>query len=64
MLLSGRHLVHDLDRLFLAQRDRGHERESFREIGDFVAHRDERQKGLVTQTCRDVSRALMYGAWR
>lgn len=53
-LLGGSHHVHDLDRLFLALRDRAHERESFREIGDFVAHRDERHKGLVTQTGRDV----------
>lgn len=27
---------------------------SVREIGDFVAHRSERQKGLITQTARDV----------
>lgn len=53
-LLAGSQQVHDLDRLFLGLRDRAHERESFREIGDFVAHRDERQKGLVTQTGRDV----------
>lgn len=53
-LLAGSHHVHDLDRVFLALRDRAHERESFREIGDFVAHRDQRQKGLVTQTGRDV----------
>jgi hypothetical protein len=53
-LLAGSHQVHDLDRVFLALRDRAHERESFREMGDFVAHRDERQKGLVTQTGRDV----------
>lgn len=53
-LLSGSHHIHDLDRLFLALRDRAHGRESIREIGDFVAHRDQRQKGLVTQTGRDV----------
>jgi len=53
-LLAGSHQVHDLDRLFLALRDRAHNRESVREIGDFVAHRAERQKGLVTQTGRDV----------
>jgi hypothetical protein len=53
-LLAGSHKVNDLDRLFLALRDRSHKRESVREIGDFVAHRDERQKGLVTQTGRDV----------
>jgi len=35
-LLSGDHRVHDLDRLFLAQRDSAHERECFREIRDFA----------------------------
>ncbi len=53
-LLAGHHRVDDLDRLFLGQRDRHHGKESFREIGDFVAHRAERQKGLVTQVTRDV----------
>jgi hypothetical protein len=53
-LLTGQHRVEDLDRLFLGQRDRHHGKESFREIGDFVAHRAERQKGLVTQVARDV----------
>lgn len=53
-LLSGRRQVEDLDRLFLGLRDRHHGRTGFREIGDFVAHREERQKGLVTQISRDV----------
>lgn len=53
-LLTGPHQVHDLDRVFLALRDRAHGRESVREIGDFVAHREERQKGIVTQTGRDI----------
>jgi hypothetical protein len=53
-LLTGQHRVEDLDRLFLGQRDRHYGKESFREIGDFVAHRAERQKGLVTQVARDV----------
>jgi hypothetical protein len=53
-LLAGQWRVDDLDRLFLGQRDRHHGKESFREIGDFVAHRAERQKGLVTQVARDV----------
>lgn len=46
--------VEDLDRLFLGQRGRSHGRTSIREIGDFVAHRDERCKGPVTQVVRDV----------
>ncbi len=53
-VLAGECRVEDFDRLFLDQRDRHHGKESFREIGDFVAHRKERNKGLVTQTARDV----------
>lgn len=53
-LLSGQRRIEDLDRLFLDQRDRHHGKPSFREVGDFVAHRKERQKGLVTQIARDV----------
>lgn len=53
-LLAGQRRVDDLDRLFLGLRDRHHGKESVREIGDFVAHRAERQKGLVTQVARDV----------
>jgi hypothetical protein len=53
-VLMGDCRVDDFDRLFLDQRDRYHGKESFREIADFVAHRKERNKGLVTQTARDV----------
>ncbi len=47
-------MAEDLDRLFLDQRESAHGRESFRELGDFLAHRDERDKGPVTQRVRDV----------
>lgn len=53
-VLAGQRRVDDLDRLFLGLRDRHHRNESVREVGDFVAHRAERQKGLVTQVARDV----------
>jgi hypothetical protein len=53
-LLSGEHRVEDLDRLFLGLRERHHGRACFREVGDFIAHRKERNKGLVTQVARDV----------
>lgn len=53
-LIAGQFRGDDLDRLYLDQRDKHHERESFREVGDFIAHRRERQKGLVTQIARDV----------
>ena len=53
-LLAGPIRVEDLDHLFLNQRDRTHGRTSFREVGDFVAHRGERSKGPVTQRVRDI----------
>jgi hypothetical protein len=53
-LSSGDHRVEDLDRLYLGQRTRSWNHSAFREIGDFVAHRDVRDKGLVTQAGRDV----------
>jgi len=44
--------------LFLGQRDRAWNKSCFREIGDFIAHRDKREKGLVTQVGRDVFTSL------
>jgi hypothetical protein len=52
--LAGQTLIEDLDRFFLDLRDRTHGRASFREVGDFIAHRGQRNKGLVTQIARDV----------
>ncbi len=57
-LLQGGRRIDDLDRLFLALRDRSYGRASIREIGDFVAHRDQRVKGPVTQQVRDVFTSL------
>lgn len=51
---AGERRVEDLDRLFLGLRDRHCGRASFLEIGHFVAHRTERNRGLVTQVARDV----------
>lgn len=53
-LMAGDFRIGDLDRLFLGQRDRTWGRAAFREIGDFVAHRDTREKGLVSQVGKDV----------
>ncbi|WP_312808434.1 hypothetical protein [Agrobacterium cavarae] len=53
-LIAGDFRSGDLDRLFLGQRDRAWGRACFREVGDFVAHRDTREKGLITQVGRDV----------
>jgi hypothetical protein len=53
-LLDGDRRVEDLDRIFLGLRDRCFDREIFSEISNFVAHRGERDRGLVTTTARDV----------
>jgi hypothetical protein len=52
--LGGQRRADDLDRFYLDLRERTHGRASFREIGDFVAHRGERNRGPVTQIARDV----------
>jgi hypothetical protein len=53
-LLSGDRRTEDLDRIFLSVRGRDQGRASLREIGDFVAHRDQREKGQVTARVRDM----------
>lgn len=53
-LLTGGRRADDLDRLFLGLRDRARRCPAVLEIGDFIAHRDQREKGLVTQVGRDV----------
>ncbi|MEA2803638.1 MAG: hypothetical protein QOE49_3733 [Rhodospirillaceae bacterium] len=53
-LLRGDFRVDDLTKLFLYARDRCDGRESVQEIGDFVAHHDERRKGIVTRSVRDL----------
>jgi hypothetical protein len=53
-LLNGDHRVADLDRLYLGVRARARGFDAVREVGDFVAHRDTRDKGLITQVGRDV----------
>ncbi len=53
-LLRGERRHDDVDRLFLGLRDRAGERETIREVGDFVAHRDERNRGTVLQQTSDV----------
>ena len=53
-LLRGERRTVDLDRVYLGLRSRSRSHHAFREIGDFVAHRDTRDKGLLSQTTRDV----------
>lgn len=52
-MLDGDFRPDDLSRLFLYARDRCDGREAVQEIGDFVAHHDERKKGVVTREVRD-----------
>ncbi|WP_199544147.1 hypothetical protein [Paraburkholderia kururiensis] len=52
--IEGRGSFEDLDRLYLDLRQASQGHDSFRELGDFLAHRDDRTKGPVTQRVRDV----------
>jgi len=63
-LLNGDFRVDDLTRLFLYARDRCDGRQAVREVGDFVAHRDERTKGTVTRTARDFFSIVRFIAPR
>lgn len=56
--LRGDRRVEDLDRIFLGLRDRCYGLATIREIGDFVAHRDQREKGPVTDKVRDIQLSL------
>jgi hypothetical protein len=59
-LLKGDFRPDDLTRLFLYARDRCDGRESVQEVGDFVAHRDQRSKGIITRTARDFYTILRF----
>lgn len=50
--------VADLDRIFLGLRDRCYGLASAQEIGDFVAHREQREKGPVTDKVGDIQLSL------
>ena len=52
-LIGGDYRPEDLTHIFLALRSSSYGRESIRELGDFVAHRAERTKGIATQRVRD-----------
>jgi hypothetical protein len=51
-LWSGPFQVNDLDHLFLGLRERFYSREAFLEIGHFVAHAGERERGIVTERAK------------
>jgi len=52
--LEGDRRTGDLDRIYLGLRGRAHGCPAVQEIGDFIAHRDRRDKGFITQVGRDV----------
>jgi hypothetical protein len=62
-LLRGDVRNDDLTRLFLFARDRCDGRECIQEIGDFVAHHDERTKGIVSRTVADWSVIVRFRGW-
>lgn len=63
-LLRGELRVDDLKTLFLYARDRCDGSEAVREIGDFIAHHDERKKGIVTRSTRDWFTTVRFMAPR
>lgn len=52
--------VEDLTSLFLAMRDHCEGRECVREVGDFVAHRNTRTRGIITCCARDFFATLRF----
>ena len=59
-LLRGDFRPDDLTGLFLYARDHCDGREPVAEIGDFVAHHDERDKGIVTRSTREWFAVARY----
>jgi len=52
----------DLANLFLYARDRPDGRPSVKEIGDFVAHHNERERGIITDATRDWLSIVLFHA--
>lgn len=57
-LLRGERKPGDFDQLFLAVRQCSFGRQTVREVGDFIAHRDERDKGPVTERAKAILTSL------
>lgn len=60
-LLCGERHVTDLDRLFADLRFTGSDLMTVREVGDFAAHRGERDKGIVMMRAADMQ--ISSGGW-
>jgi hypothetical protein len=63
-LLRDEYEREDITTLLLALRQRSGGREALIELGDFVAHRDQRFKGIVTRTVRDFFVSIRFLAPR
>lgn len=63
-LLSEDFRPSDLADLFLFTRDHCDGRESVVDIGDFVAHHDERDRGIITRSTREWFAVARYHASR
>jgi hypothetical protein len=63
-LISGDFRPDDLMGLFLFARDHCDGRESVTDIGDFIAHHNERDRGIVTRSTRDWCTVARYYASR
>jgi hypothetical protein len=59
-LLRGEFRPDDLTSLFLYGRDHADGREAVIEIGDFIAHHDERDRGIVTRSTREWFAVVRY----
>jgi hypothetical protein len=65
-LLRGEFYAADLPPLFLYARDRCNGRDSVKEVGDFIAHMNERTKGIATSLTREwqISAWFQYLIWQ
>lgn len=59
-LLHGDFRPDDLTGLFLFARDHCNGRETITDIGDFVAHHDERDRGIITRSTREWFAVARY----
>jgi hypothetical protein len=59
-LLLGVFQIDDLNRLFLFLRQNSYGERAVREVGDLVAHADEREKGVISESVTDFYRICKY----
>lgn len=59
-LLAGQRRARDLDAIFLWLRTRSFGHQTVKDIGDFVAHGDERDKGVAWVGVRSISKTLAF----